>query len=211
MEESISREELLSALGRAVDYLEKSADELNRLDSAVGDGDMGVTITLGCRAVRKALPDLAAQDIGTIVSKCGMAFNGAAPSTLGALTAIAAMRAGREAKGVEALSPKSLLALARAAEAAIIEKGKAQVGDKTLLDALTPSLDALERGLAEGKALHDAARSGLEAARAGAEATVSMKARSGRAAWLPERTVGHPDPGAVVVLRLWEALAGSMS
>jgi len=93
--ESVSREALLKAFERVLDHLENSLDELNRLDSAVGDGDMGVTITLGSRAIRKILPDLAGEDIGTIVTRIGMAFNSAAPSPLGALTAIAANASGQ--------------------------------------------------------------------------------------------------------------------
>ncbi len=211
MSESVTREGVLRAFERVLDHLERSVDELNRLDSAVGDGDLGVTITLGCRAVRKALPDLAGQDIGTIVAKSGMAFNGAAPSTMGALLAIAAMRAGKEAKGVEELSPALLVGMVRAAQAGIVEKGRAQPGDKTMLDALGPSIQALEKGLAQGKTLREAAEAAAEAARAGVEATISMKAKSGRAAWITERTLGHPDPGAVVVLRTWEAFTGSSS
>jgi len=206
--ESVSREALLKAFERVLDHLENSLDELNRLDSAVGDGDMGVTITLGSRAIRKILPDLAGEDIGTIVTRIGMAFNSAAPSPLGALTAIAAMRAGKEAKGTEELTPALLAKMMRATEAGIMEKGKAQQGDKTLLDALGPSLDALEKGLAAGKTLRQAAEEAVEAARAGVESTVGMKAKSGRAAWITERTLGHEDPGAVVVLRVWEGFAG---
>jgi phosphoenolpyruvate---glycerone phosphotransferase subunit DhaL len=208
--ETISRERVIRSLGEMLDRLEESVEEFNRLDSAVGDGDMGVTITLGCRAVRKALAGLEGQDVGAIVAKSGMAFNGAAPSTLGALTAIAAMRAGREAKGVEELSPSLLVKMLRGAQAAILEKGKAQLGDKTLLDALVPSIDALEAGLAEGKPLQEAAGDGVRAAREGVEATVSMKAKSGRAAWITERTLGHADPGAMVVLRMWESFTGSI-
>ncbi|MHB8993109.1 MAG: DAK2 domain-containing protein [Chloroflexota bacterium] len=209
MSESVSREELLTALERALGQLGKSADELTRLDSAVGDGDMGVTITLGCRAVQKVLPELADQDIGTIIAKCGMAFNGAGPSTLGALLAIAAMRAGKEARGTQELTPTMLVSMLCAAQAGIVEKGKAQPGDKTMLDALGPSINALERELAEGKTLREAAGAAVEAARAGVESTISMKAKSGRAAWITERTLGHPDPGAVVVLRTWEAFVNS--
>lgn len=209
MSESVSREELLTALEHAAGQLGKAADELNRLDSAVGDGDMGVTITLGCRAVQNVLPELADQDIGTIIAKCGMAFNRAGPSTLGALLAIGAMRAGKEARGTQELTPAMLVSMLRVAQAGIVEKGKAQPGDKTMLDALGPSINALEMGLSEAKTLREAARAAVEAARAGVEATIAMKARSGRAAWITERTLGHPDPGAVVVLRAWEAFTES--
>ena len=207
MGESLSREELVVALERVLDRLTGAADELNRLDAAVGDGDLGVTMTLGCRAVRKLLPELASEseDIGTIVAKSGMAFNSAASSTIGALFAIGAMRAGKEAKGSYHLDPSLLMRMVRAAEAGIMERGQAQRGDKTLLDALGPSADALESAVNEGRTLLEAVEAATQAAREGVEATIPMRAKSGRAAWIPERSVGQPDPGATVIVRIWEA------
>jgi dihydroxyacetone kinase len=201
----LSREELLVAFERVLDCLAGAADEFNRLDSAVGDGDLGVTMTLGCRAVRKLLPELANEDIGSIVAKSGMAFNRAASSTIGALFAIGAMRAGKEARDAYHLDPPLLARVVRAAEAGIMERGQAQRGDKTLLDALGPSADALEAAVNEGRTLLEAAEAAAQAAREGVEATIPMRAKSGRSAWIPERSVGQPDPGATVILRIWEA------
>jgi dihydroxyacetone kinase-like protein len=208
--QSFNKEQFLQLVNRILDKLEGSAEELNRLDAAVGDGDLGVTITLGCRAVRNALPSLAEQDLGTIVAKSGMAFNGAAPSTMGALMAIGAMRAGREAKGAQQMDLPLLVRMARAFELGIKEKGQAQRGDKTMLDALGPSADALEAAAAEGKGLREAVEAATAAARAGVEATIPLKAKSGRAAWITERTAGQPDPGATVIKLIWEAFADSL-
>ncbi len=211
LSESLNREQFLKLVARVLDRLEGSAEELNRLDAAVGDGDLGVTVTLGSRAVRKALPDLAGQDIGTIVARSGMAFNGAAPSTMGALLAIGAMRAGREAKGALELDVALLARMTRAAELGIVEKGRAERGDKTMLDALGPSADALESAAAEGKGLREAVEAAASAARAGVEATIPLKAKSGRAAWITERTAGQPDPGATVIQLIWESFAGFLA
>jgi len=97
--------------------------------------------------------------------------------------------------------------MARAAEQGIMEKGGAQRGDKTLLDALGPAADSLEASSGAGKTLKDAVADSLAAARAGVEATIPLKAKSGRAAWITERTAGQPDPGATVIVRIWEAMA----
>jgi phosphoenolpyruvate---glycerone phosphotransferase subunit DhaL len=210
MRNRLSKQEFLQAWERVMDRLEGASDELNRLDAAAGDGDLGVTISIGCRAVRKGLPELAGQDIGTIVARSGMVFNNAASSTFGALFAIGAMRAGREARAAEEVDLGLLARMVRAAEAGIKEKGKAERGDRTLLDALGPSGDALAAALADGKGLLDAVESAVDAARAGVESTKQMKAKSGRAAWIAERSAGQQDPGATVILFMWEAMGESL-
>jgi phosphoenolpyruvate---glycerone phosphotransferase subunit DhaL len=191
---------------QVLDRLVASADELNRLDAAVGDGDLGITMTLGSRAVKNALPGLEGQDIGTVLAKSGMAFNTAAPSTMGALLAIGAMRAGKEAKGAQQLDLPLLARMARAAEQGIVEKGGAQRGDKTLLDALGPAADTLGQFAESGKSLVEATAAAATAARMGVDATTALKAKSGRAAWITERTAGQPDPGAIVFALIWEAV-----
>ena len=210
MVDSIGRDEFIRAWDEVLDTLIASADELNRLDAAAGDGDLGVTLTLGSRAVKKMLPDLAAQDIGTVIARSGMAFNTAASSTFGALFAIGAMRAGKEAKGAESLDLGLLARMVRAAEQGIEEKGKAQRGDKTLLDALGPAADALEAAAAQEASLGEAVAAAVAAARSGVDATRGMTAKSGRAAWIAERSTGEQDPGATVILRMFEAFGDAL-
>ena len=208
MRDSLSKEEFVRAWEAVLDRLVSEADGLSSLDAAAGDGDLGVTISIGCKAVWKALPELAGQDIGAIVAKSGTAFNTAASSTFGALFAIGAMRAGKEAKGAEQLDASLLARMVRAAEVGIKEKGKAERGDRTLLDSLGPSADALEVAVNAGKGLQDAVGLATEAARNGVESTKQMTAKSGRAAWIAERSAGQQDPGATAVLFMWEALDG---
>lgn len=206
--DKLSKQEFLRAWESVLDRLEGESAELSRLDAAAGDGDLGVTISIGCKAIRKALPELADQDIGTIVAKSGMAFNNAASSTFGALFAIGAMRAGKEARGAENLDAGLLARMVRASEAGIKEKGKAERGDRTLLDSLGPSADALEAAVKEDKGLQEAVELATEAARKGVESTKEMTAKSGRAAWIAERSAGQQDPGATAVLFMWEAVDG---
>jgi len=211
MVDSLTKERFLQALERVLERLEGSADYLSGLDAAMGDGDFGISMTLGSRGVRQVMGDLAGQDIGGMVARAGMAFNGAAPSTIGALFAIGSMRGGKEAKGHQELDLPLLARMARAAETAIMEKGKAQRGDKTLLDSLGPAADALEAAAAEGRGLAEGLASAVEAARAGVRATIEMKSKSGRGSWIAERTVGHQDPGATAILLMLEALSDFVS
>ncbi|MFB3819114.1 MAG: dihydroxyacetone kinase subunit DhaL [Candidatus Methylomirabilales bacterium] len=211
MRTTISSADLLAALRKMADDLEAQKDYLCQLDAAVGDGDQGVTMAIGFRAVRNALPGLAGQDIGTIVTKCGLTFNGTAASTIGALIATACLRAGREAKGRQEIGLAELAAMAAAADAGIRERGKAQVGDKTVLDMLAPTVDSLRRSAAEGVPLPEALRRSLAAARAGVEATIPLKSKIGRAAWLADRSVGHQDPGATSFYLMWKAAVESLA
>jgi len=205
MRTTISSRDLLAVLAGMADDLEAQKDYLCALDAAVGDGDQGVTMAIGFRAVRSALSGWAGLDIGAIVTKAGLTFNGSAASTIGALIATACMRAGREAKGRQEIGLPELAAMAAAALAGIQERGKAQVGDKTVLDMLAPTVASLQRAAAEGLPLPEALRRSLDAARAGVEATIPLKSKIGRAAWLADRTAGHQDPGATSFYLMWKA------
>lgn len=203
---TITSEDVLAALHQMADDLEAAKDFLCQLDAAVGDGDQGVTMAIGFRAVRNGLPALQGQDIGSIITKSGLAFNGAAASTIGALLATACMRAGREAKGRQEIGLAELAKMAEAAQAGIQERGKAQIGDKTVLDMLVPTVQALRTAADQGATLEGALRQSLAAAEEGVKATIPLKSKIGRAAWLAERTVGHQDPGATSFWLMWKSV-----
>lgn len=183
-------------------------DEITALDQALGDGDLGVTCRLGLQAIVD-LPDPPAESLGEALLKAGMAFNQAGASTYGALVATGAMRAAKYAKenGLVAWDLPALAAAAAAAAEGIMQRGKAQPGDKTLLDALLPAVEALKAAAAEGKTLAEGLRAAAEAAAEGAAATAPWQSKFGRAAWLQERTIGTPDGGATVVAIALRAVA----
>lgn len=183
-------------------------DEITALDQALGDGDLGVTCRLGLQAIVD-LPDPPAESLGEALLKAGMAFNQAGASTYGALVATGAMRAAKYAKdnGLAAWDLPALAAAAAAAAEGIMQRGKAQPGDKTLLDALLPAVEALKAAAAEGKTLAEGLRAAAEAAAEGAAATAPWQSKFGRAAWLQERTIGTPDGGATVVAIALRAVA----
>jgi dihydroxyacetone kinase-like protein len=184
------------------------ADELNRLDAAIGDGDMGVTVRTGAQAVLDTLGSSPDVDLAALLSRAGMAFNRAAASTTGALVATAGMRAGKVAKDENAVAiDLPLLArMVAAAEVGMRERGKARRGDKTLLDALIPASEALTQAANDGVDMREAGQRALTAAQHGCEETVAMRGRIGRAGWIGERTIGQPDPGATAVVIVLQAL-----
>jgi dihydroxyacetone kinase-like protein len=194
------RELLLDALAR----LALARDELRDLDAAIGDGDLGITVSDGSFAARDVLLALPSDATpGAILRAMGPAVARANPSTFAALVASALVAASRSLGDRATVTAGELVDAGRVAAETIATRGKSAVGDKTILDALVPSLDAVsERPDVPFEAALDAARNGVEATR-------DMVAMRGRAAWVGERTRGHLDPGATAYLRLLEALAAT--
>jgi dihydroxyacetone kinase-like protein len=196
--------------------LEAAYDEITALDAEVGDGDLGVTCRLGMTAVLQVLPTFdgspptADATPDAILMKSGMTFNSAGASTYGALVATAAMRAAKYAKDNEVgeWDLPALIGAATAAAEGIEQRGKASRGDKTILDALWPAVDALKVAQTEGKSLAEAFADAAVAAREGAEATKPLRSKFGRAAWMQDRTIGVQDAGATVAAIVIAAVAG---
>jgi len=208
MRTTITTDDAVAILERVATAMEGHKDYLCELDGAMGDGDQGVTMTIGFRAILGVLETLRGQDLGSLVTKAGLTFNGTAASTIGALFATACMRAGREVKGKSAIGLAELAAMFAAAATGIQERGKAAVGDKTVLDALVPAAEALQAAAAEGLSLPEALRRSLDAAEVGLRATIPLRSKMGRGAWIADRTVGHQDPGATSFVLMWkEAVA----
>ncbi|MFO7696704.1 MAG: dihydroxyacetone kinase subunit DhaL [Anaerolineae bacterium] len=207
MVETLTRDDVLAALHKLAADLTANAERLRELDAAIGDGDLGITVTLGFGAVVEGLDALADQDIATILLRSGMAFNRKAASTFGVLYATMMMRAAKEAKGLETLGIADLARMAQSAAEGVMERGKAQLGDKTLLDALVPAAQTLQTAAEADTPLAAALREAATVAAKGAEATIEMKSKSGRSSWFAERTVGAQDPGATAIQMMFESLA----
>jgi dihydroxyacetone kinase-like protein len=205
MRTTITSDDWLAIFEKMADDLEAAKDSLNELDGAVGDGDQGVTMTIGFRAIRDALPGLRGQDVGTVVSKVGLAFNGKAASTIGALLATGCLRAGKEVRGKQEVDLSDLARMVEAALAGIQERGKAEIGDKTVLETLVPLSRELSAAAAEGLPVDEALRRSLVAAEEGMKSTIPLKSKIGRASWLADRTVGHQDPGATSFYLMWKS------
>jgi dihydroxyacetone kinase-like protein len=195
-------DELRRLLIAALPRLEAARDELRDLDAALGDGDLGITVGDGAAAVVVALDGLdPASTPAAVLRTVGSTFARANPSTFSALVAGALLGAAKDLGDATAVDAEAGLRAATVAAESIATRGKSAVGDKTVLDALMPSLAAA--GADPDRAL-DAA---VDAARTGVEATRDLVSQRGRAAWIGERTAGHPDGGATAYLRLLEAIA----
>ena len=194
-------EGMVALLDQALAQLGESRDELRDLDAALGDGDLGVTVSKGCEAVRAALANLTKPSPAEVLRTAGAAFANANPSTMAALVGGALLTGAKTVAQATDLGPGEATVFARAAAASIATRGKAQLGDKTILDAILPSLDALE-GTSDG----DRLQTMVTAARHAVDETTPLQSRRGRAAWIGERGAGHPDPGATAYVRLLEAL-----
>lgn len=199
--------ELIALLDRALEQLAASRDELRDLDAAMGDGDLGITVSKGCEAVRARLPGLADPSPATVLRTAGAAVAAANPSTMAALAGGALLAAAKVVGEAESIDRRLAAEALSAVEQSIAVRGKSVVGDKTILDAIAPSSAALEAGMESSSATPESLLDAMvAAARSGVEATAGLQSRRGRAAWLGERSIGQPDPGATAYLRLLEAL-----
>ena len=185
--------------------VEVEADHLTQLDSAIGDGDHGVNMTRGFRAVVAAL-DGDEEPPGRQLIVAGKTLVSTVGGASGPLWGLALRRAGRAVGDAPEVDGDALVQALDAALAAVVELGAAEPGDKTMVDALGPAIEALRERLAAGEELEAALAAAAEAADAGARATTPMQARKGRASYLGERSVGHQDPGATSTALIVRAL-----
>jgi dihydroxyacetone kinase-like protein len=177
------------------------------LDSVVGDGDFGYSLARGFEIVLKDWDSYDRSDIGTFLQKIGIAISSRIGGTSGPIWGTAFLRAASVAKGRTELSGADAVAMLRASIEGIKARGNAELGDKTLLDALAPMTDAIETALAADEVSYGVVAGAADAARRGADATTPMIAKRGRAAYTGERSIGSPDAGAVAIAVIAEALA----
>ena len=192
------------------DEVTDHADELTRLDSEIGDADHGSNMRRGMTAVvgkLDAAPDAAP---AALLKSAGMTLVSTVGGASGPLYGTFFLRMGTSAGDRAEFDGAAFAAALRAGLEGVVTRGKAQLGDKTMVDALTPAVEALDAALADGASLKDALRAAATAAREGADATVPLVARKGRASYLGERSAGHRDPGATSTTLLLEAAAESL-
>jgi dihydroxyacetone kinase-like protein len=182
-------------------------DYLTQLDAAIGDGDHGTNMNRGFEAVGKALAGQNG-DVppGRLLILAGKTLVSTVGGASGPLWGSALRAAGRSLGDAESFDGQALTQALEAAIAAVVDLGAAARGDKTMIDALVPAVEALKRGLESGVPLGVALAAAGEAAEEGAHATVPMLARKGRASYLGERSIGHQDPGATSAALIIRAL-----
>jgi dihydroxyacetone kinase-like protein len=200
-------------LERLADTLTAHAGELTQLDAAIGDADHGTNMARGFRAVRERVLDGAAAadaDVAGLFRQTGMALISTVGGAGGPLYGTLFVRMGQAAAGKDGLSLAEVRDVLAAGVEGVVARGKAERGDKTMVDALGPAVDALDAAVARGRASGDAMREAAEAAESGAAATTPMQARKGRASYLGPRSVGHQDPGATSSALLVRTLADTI-
>ncbi|CAN7395576.1 dihydroxyacetone kinase subunit DhaL [Mesorhizobium sp. LjNodule214] len=193
--------------------IEADKDRLCQLDGVIGDADHGIAMELGFNAVRDALAalDLAATEPTALLNTAAKSFLNAVGASSGPLYATAFMRAAAAVKGKAALESIDFIALFQAMAQGIQDRGKAEIGEKTMIDAWQPAAEAAAAAHAAGKTLAESLDTALAAAERGAEATKDMIAAKGRSSRLGERSLGHIDPGAASAVTVIGAMRNSLT
>lgn len=204
--EKVNRVFIKKALGEIANVMEQEKQYLIELDGAMGDGDLGLTMSSGFKAVYEEIDNIDSEDIGTVLMKLGMKMNSVVPSTMGTLISTCFIKSAKEAKGKLELDILDIGKMGRAAVNGVMERGKAKIGDKTMLDALNPAVDVLEKGVDENITIQEAFEKAYEAAKAGVENTKKMKSVHGRAAYYGDKSLGRPDSGAVAVMFIFKGI-----
>jgi dihydroxyacetone kinase-like protein len=189
----------------AAEAIHEQRDYLTQLDAAIGDADHGLNMDRGFTAALAKLESAPGLPAGEVLETVGATLVLSVGGAAGPLYGSAFRQMGR-ALDSRPLDPEGLLVLLRAALEEVQRLGAAQVGDKTIVDALVPAIEAFERGLRSGDDLPRVAERARVAAEEGMRSTVPLQARKGRASYLGPRSVGHQDPGATSTAMLFAAL-----
>jgi dihydroxyacetone kinase-like protein len=192
----ITAEQIIRFLQRLNEEIAAHRDELTRLDAAIGDADHGTNLHRGFAAVMEKLPSFAGKDVGTILKTTGLTLVSTVGGASGPLYGTGFMRAGMVLVNHHEIDRDAFVEAWSAALEGIQARGRAQRGEKTMVDAIAPAVDVLRQAGADGDDLLTALRAAVAAAQEGMLATIPMQATKGRASYLGERSVGHQDPGA---------------
>lgn len=202
-----TRDDFKNGMIKICGRLTEIRDELTEIDAKLGDGDMGVSMGKAAEAVRAAVegasPDM---DLRDLLMRSASALNQAAPSTMGTLLSGALFSLAKFVSGKNTLNEEDMVMIPTVMAQAIAQRGKAQRGDKTILDALIPYADTLKEEYAAASDIESAQKKAYLKAVAGMERTKGVPARKGRASWLGERNMEYPDAGAVMFCKVVEIL-----
>ncbi len=202
----LTKAQIVNWLERVARVLAENKDYLTQLDSAIGDADHGTNMDRGFSKVMEKLPEVADKHIGDILKTTGMTLMSTVGGAAGPLYGTFFMRGGAAFGDRDELTDDEVYDMLKAAVDGVVQRGRPQLEDKTMYDALAPALVALRSGLDNGHDLMAALRAAVQAAEAGMKATIPLQARKGRASYLGERSIGHQDPGATSSYLILNAL-----
>lgn len=193
---TVTKKQIVRWLESSAQVMAANQAHLTQLDSEIGDADHGINMNRGFGSVLAQLPALTDKDIGTILKGTGMALISSVGGASGPLYGTFFLRIGAVAATKEELNSQDLYDMLQFGIAGIVQRGRAQEGDKTMIDAWNPALEALKKAIDEHRDAVSALKLAVDAARKGMEDTIPLQARKGRASYLGERSIGHQDPGA---------------
>jgi phosphoenolpyruvate---glycerone phosphotransferase subunit DhaL len=204
------RQEAYQVLEAVGVMLRAHTDELCALDAAMGDGDHGVSMMIGYRAVHESLIEHPVEGVAAMLRAAAAALMSSVGAAMGPLFSTASDRAGRVLAEHPMVDATVVALMLEAARDGVIARGKCAVGDKTMLDALAPAAEAARAAAEAGLSAEQSLAAAAEAAVRGAEATKAMIARRGRASRLGERTLGCQDPGATSVALILQTISRAL-
>ena len=207
----VTKEQIVQWLNAVAEVMEQNREYLTQLDAAIGDADHGINMDRGFKKVAEQLPTVADRDIGSILRGAGMALVSSVGGAAGPLYGTLFLRAGMAVQGKQELSPTDMGDLLQAGLAGVVERGRAQLGDKTMVDALAPGVEAFREAVGAGDDTTTALQRTVAAVEQGIKDTIPMVAKKGRASYLGERSIGHQDPGATSSYLILKALFGVLN
>jgi dihydroxyacetone kinase-like protein len=196
MADTIGIEDIGRMIRSAADKIRANRDDLSKLDSAIGDGDHGMTIARAMGIAEKVIEESEKKELKGLLKDVGWGVMGVDGGATGPLLGSFLMGLGKDLGEQDAVDCPALAAMFESGLAGVRRQSKAQVGDKTMMDALLPAVDAMRQAADEGKNIAEALQSAAEAAETGAISTKDFRAKFGRAKNLGDRTIGCQDPGA---------------
>jgi phosphoenolpyruvate---glycerone phosphotransferase subunit DhaL len=209
---TISLDQLTAWLRRFAELVTDQRAYLTELDSAIGDADHGANMARGMTAVMEKLDGAGTPGAADELFKTvGMTLVTSVGGASGPLYGTFFLRMGMGAGAISSFDGPQLGLALRAGLDGVVARGKAELGDKTMFDAMSPALDAYDAAIASGGSIADAASAAFAAAETGRDATIPLVARKGRASYLGERSAGHLDPGATSTTLLFQALAEALA
>ncbi len=208
---SVSRDDIFAWVEACAEVLAENKQYLTDLDAAIGDADHGINMDRGFKKVMTQLPSVKDHDIGNILKTTGMALISSVGGAGGPLYGTLFMRAGMAVSGKHELTEQDMAALLEAAVEGVVQRGKARLGDKTMVDALSPAVEAFKGSVDGGSDAKAALEAAVAAAEKGMKDTIPMLAKKGRASYLGERSIGHQDPGATSSYLILKELLDALS
>lgn len=206
----VTRDQIVRWLETSAAVLHENKEYLTQLDSPIGDADHGINMDRGFKKVLEKLPGVSDKDIGNILKTTGMTLISSVGGAAGPLYGTFFMRGGMAVDAKEELNGDDLIAMLQGGVDGVIQRGRANPGDKTMVDTWLPALAAYRAAYEGDKDALAALRDAVAAAEQGMKDTIPLQAKKGRASYLGERSIGHQDPGATSSYLLLKALLDSV-